>query len=329
MKLALLCVVVLVGSLVMEALGQQTKPIPVYPAAKLVIEQGEGSKSACCDFFTTDALEKVLSFYEKQLKTKPMDTKALAAAYPAVKQQVQMMEQQMPPGAKLRAFVLQEVIANGQKTPVLFELLGSAEGVRFSLSDEALTGNDTQFSREWREKTGKLTPEEIAQKETAANQAEADKESKERDVRRAKDMPEYTAKMTAELTKYLKQNNTELSPGLQCEDVHSYDGESSSGFVFFYASKDDFKKVCDFYAARVKASPIDNQEGAPGGWLRDESVCFWRQGEFLIGESLRLEVREISLTKESPKNTHVEVWVTSSDVVNKLRDIQQEYQSRW
>jgi hypothetical protein len=329
MKVISLYAVILVGSLVMEALGQQAKPIPIYPGAKLVTEKQEGVEPECCDFLTTDAFEKVLSFYEKQLKTKPMDTKALAAAYPALKQQLQMLEQQMPPTAKLRGFVLEEVTVNGQKSPVLFEVMGSAEGVRFSVGDNALAGNDAQFAKEWREKTGKLTSEETAQKEADLRNADEDKEQKERDARHAKEEPEYRAKMTAELLTFLKQNKVDLSPGLQCEHIQWNEGETSSVYAFYFTSQDDFKKVYDFYASRGKAVPIDNAKGGMAGWSKYETVCFWRQAEFLNGTPLWIEVREVSLTNDGPKKTYVAVSVTSSNTVKKLREIDQEYRSRW
>jgi hypothetical protein len=325
----LLTVLVIAASFVMEALAQTSKPVPVYPGATLVIEQGGGTEQECCDFSTRDSFEKVLSFYEKQLKTKPMDTKTLATKYPAVKQQVQMLEQQMPAGTKLRAFVLEEVTMNGQKSPVLFEIVGSPQGIHFSIGGESLAGNDAQFAKQWREKTGKLTPEETAQKESDQRQVDEDKEQKERDERHAKEEPAYRAKVTTELLKFLKQNKTDLYPGVECEHVYKFEGEISSGWSFYYTSKDDFKKAYDFYAARNKAADITNSEGGLSGWSKYETVCSWRMAEFPTQSTLRIEVREVSLTKDGPKTTYVAVTISSDELPETIRKIDEEYRSRW
>ena len=322
-------VIVLVGIFVLEAVGQSTKPIPVYPGAKLVTDREEGSEPVCCDFMTTDTFDKVVSFYEKQLKTKPLDTKALSAAYPAMKQQVQMMEQQMPAGMKFQAFVIEEVTVNGQKSPVLFEMMGMPQGVSFSIADNALAGNDAQFAKQWREKTGKLTEEEKMQKESDQQQANADKDQKERDARRAKEEPQYFARMTAELVKLLKQNKIDLAPGLQCETIQRQEGESSTAYAFYFVSPDDFKKVYDFYATRTKAEPISNEQGNGEGWSKYDHVSFWRTAEFAFGDALRIQVLEFSQTTESPKKASVMMRVSSADVEAKLQEIRQEYESRW
>ena len=328
MKRVLMCIVI-VGSFVVEALGQAARPIPVYPGAKLVTEKQEGVEPECCEFVTTDSFEKVLSFYEKQLRTKPMDTKALVAAYPAMKQQLQMLEQQMPTSVKLRGFVVGEVMMNGQKAPIVFELMGGPEGVRFSVSEDAMSGNDAQFAKEWREKTGKLTAEETAQKETDMRQASEDKEQKERDERHAKEEPAYRAKVTTELLKFLKQNKTDLYPGVECEHIYKFEGEISSGWSFYYISKDDFKKVYDFYASRNKTVEITNSEGGLSGWSKYETVCFWRMAEFPTQSSLRIEGREVSLTKDSAKKTYVAVSISADELPKTIRKIDEEYRSRW
>ena len=326
MRHTLFFAMVLVGSFVMEAVGQQ-RSIPVYPGAKLETEQQENGE--CCDFITTDAFDKVIAFYEKQLNTKALDTKAVAAAYPALKQQLQMMEQQLPPYAKLRAFVLEELTINGQKMPNFFEVIGAGGFVRFSIGDVALTGNDAQFAKQWREKTGKTTEEEKMQKQADQQQVEEDKELKEREARKAKEMPEYIAKMTAELSKFLKEKKVELSPGLQCEEVQYYEGESTSGFAFMYASPDDFKKAYGFYAARNKSGTTDNQGGTETSWTNQATVYSWMHGELMLGESMNLEVREVSVTKDGPKKTYVTLRVWEPGVMEKMRTIAKDYQLRW
>lgn len=335
MKRLSLCVILL-GSFMVVALGQPVKPIPVYPGAKLVTEKEEGVEPECCEFFTTDSFEKVMSFYEKQLKTKPMDTKALVAAYPAMKQQLQALEQQMPPNVKLRGFVVGEVTMNASpngipsgKAPIVFELMGSPQGVRFSVSEEAMVGSDAHFAKEWREKTGKLTEEEKMKKESDMRQAGEDQEQKERDARRAKEEPQYFAKMTAELAKLLRQNKIDLAPGLQCETIDRQEGESSTAYAFYFTSADDFKKMYDFYASRTKPAPISNAQGNGAGWSKYDHVCFWRTAEFAFGDALQIQVLEMSLTMDGPKKTGVMMRVSSEEVQTKLQQIRQEYESRW
>ncbi len=324
-----ICVMVVAVAFVMEALAQSSKPVPVYPGAALVTEKEEGVEQVCCDFTTTDALDKVVSFYEKQLRTKAMDANALTAAYPALKSQLDAIIQQMPPGTALRAFVLDVVTVQGQKAPVLFELLGTTQGVFFSIGDDALTGSDAQFAKQWREKTGKLTPEETMQKEADQRQADEDKEQKERDARRLKEEPAYRAEMVEELTKVLKQNKVELAAGLQCEDVQRHEGESSVSFAFYFTSPDEFKKVSDFYSARSKPTSADNLAGYESGWSKFETAYSWRTAEFEIGSDIRLEVREVSVTKDGSKKTYVVARVLSPTAVQTMRKIEQDYESRW
>ena len=323
----LLCIVVLTGCFVAEGMSQSTTPIPVYPGAKLVAEQEDAS--VCCDFTTTDALEKVLAFYESQLKTKPMDSKAFAAAYPAQKQQVQMLEQQLPPNFKYRVFVLQVRTPDGGMSPVLFEVLGTPQGVQFSIGDDALAGNDAQFARTWRERTGKLTEEERIQQEASQRQALEDKEQKERDARRAKEEPQYIAAMTSELVTLMRQYKVDLAPGLQCEKIQWQEGESSTAYVYYFTSPDDFKKPYDFYASRSNPVPITDEQGNGAGWSDHEFVHFWRTAEFSFDEALQIRVQELSVTIDGPKRTAVMASVRSPEVQMKLRGIQQKFESQW
>ncbi len=329
MILKALCIFLVAGIFVTETLAQSSKPVPVYPGATLVTENEEGVEPVCCDFTTTDPFDNVVSFYEKQLKTKAMDAKGLTAQYPVLKSQLDAIVQQMPAGTKLRAFVLEVVTVQGQQVPVLFELLGTARGVFFSIGQEGLTGNDALFAKQWREKTGKLTAEETMQKESDQRQADEDKEQEERDARRAKEMPAYLATMTAELLKSLKQNKVELSPGLQCETVQRQEGETSVLYAFWFASPDAFKDVSDFYAARRKASSVDNLRGSESRWRDNETVYLWKMATFNPAQNLQIEIRESSFTKDGPKKTYVIIEASSPDVVNSLRAIQQEYESRW
>ncbi len=124
----------------------RAKELPVYPGAKLVMEHEPGEKAPCCDFLTRDSLDKVLSFYEKALKIKPLDPKGLATKYPDMKQQVAAMTKQMPPQMKIRFFVLDE------NTRELFEVVSTSRGVSFSIAEQQLGAKDARFSAEYKDK---------------------------------------------------------------------------------------------------------------------------------------------------------------------------------
>jgi len=84
--------------------------IPVYPGASLLTGKTGGEESACCDFVTNDAYEKVIAFYETALKTKALDASALTAKYTDMKAEINSMMGQIPPQLKIRFFVLQEIV---------------------------------------------------------------------------------------------------------------------------------------------------------------------------------------------------------------------------
>jgi len=160
--IAALIVVILTNSS-----AQETKQIPVYPGANLVTETEAGSEPQCCSFTTHDSFDKVLSFYQSALKTKPMDTKQLAAAYPAMKQLFQGLEKQMPSTMKYRAFVLSEMEMGGQKSAMLFEVISNPGVVNFTIPENSVAQKDAHIVSQWREQTGQLTAEEKAGKSVA------------------------------------------------------------------------------------------------------------------------------------------------------------------
>ncbi len=164
-----LCAIVcsLVIAFASESSAQATKEIPVYPGANLVTETEAGAEPQCCSFSTHDSFDKVLSFYQSALKTKPMDTKQLAAAYPAMKQLFQGLEKQMPSTMKYRAFVLSEIEMNGQKGAMLFEVISNPAGVNFTIPENSVAQKDAHVVSQWREQTGQLTAEEKAGKSIA------------------------------------------------------------------------------------------------------------------------------------------------------------------
>ena len=147
--------------------AQTTKEIPVYPGAILVTAKELGTEPQCCSFSTGDSFEKVLSFYQSALKSKSMDTKQLAAAYPAMKEQLQQLERQMPSTMEYRAFVLAEMELNGKKGAMLFEVTANPVGVNFTIPENTVSQKDAHFVSQWREQTGQLTAEEKAGKSLA------------------------------------------------------------------------------------------------------------------------------------------------------------------
>lgn len=147
--------------------AQSTKEIPVYPGANLVTETDAGADPHCCSFSTRDSFDKVLSFYQSVLQTKPMDTKQLAAAYPAMKELFQGLERQMPSTMKYRAFVLSEMEMNGKKGAILFEIISNPTGVNFTIPELSVAQKDVHFVSQWREQTGQSMTEEKAGKSVA------------------------------------------------------------------------------------------------------------------------------------------------------------------
>lgn len=173
---------------VMEAGAQPAGEIPVYPGAELVIEQEGGAETVCCSFRTRDPYQKVLAFYETKMKQKAMDTKTLAAKYAAMKPQLQQMEKQMPPNIQIRFLVIREVEFMGKKGAELFELLSSPIGVTFHMTKEDLGVSGAKFAREWGEKTGKLTPDELAEKQREETDKQAAQDEAEQEKQSAEEM---------------------------------------------------------------------------------------------------------------------------------------------
>ena len=119
---------------------------------------------SCCSFSSKDSFEKVIAYYQTQLKTKALETKEVAAKYPALKANIQQLEKQLPPTMKFRAFVLTEQTISGQKGAEMFEVLGGPTEVTFSIANMALVKNDEHFFNSWREQMGQLSTTEVAAK---------------------------------------------------------------------------------------------------------------------------------------------------------------------
>ena len=125
--------------------AQSAKKIPIYPGATLVVDK-TATDEPCCNFFTKDAFDKVIAFYQTQLNTKPLEPKEIAAKYPALKANIQQLEKQLPATMKFRAFILSEVTMGGQKGAEMFEVTGSPVGVNFNVANFSLVKNDEHFT---------------------------------------------------------------------------------------------------------------------------------------------------------------------------------------
>jgi len=134
---------------------QSGKIIPVYPGAVLKTDIGPDDSKICCSFIAKENFDKVVSFYENSLKIKPLDANGLSAQLPFLKQQTDMLLQQMPPEMKIRFFVLKVVEFQGQKGAEIFEVTSGSTGVEFSLTESQMPAEDKHFVSEWDNSTGR------------------------------------------------------------------------------------------------------------------------------------------------------------------------------
>lgn len=138
---------------------QSGKLIPVYPGAVLDTEFEPGDSKMCCSFISTDSFDKVVSFYENELKIKALDPNGLANQIPSLKPQVEEMLKQMPAGMKIRFFVLKVVEFQGQKGAETFEVVYTGNGkVEFDIIPSQFKEEDSHFEFEW---TGEEATDEM------------------------------------------------------------------------------------------------------------------------------------------------------------------------
>ncbi|GEM_PF-4714991 len=138
---------------------QSGKLIPVYPGSALQTEFEEGDSKMCCSFISNDSFDKVVGFYEKELKIKGLDPSGLANQFPYLKPQVDEMLKQMPAGMKIRFFVLKEVEFQGQKGAETFEVVYTGNGrVEFDINPSQFKEEDSHFEFEWK---GEEAPDEM------------------------------------------------------------------------------------------------------------------------------------------------------------------------
>lgn len=309
------------------------REIPVYPGAQLITEQEPGEEPVCCTFTTRDPYAKVLAFYETRLKQKALDTKALAARYPDMRPQLEQMTKQMPPNARAWFFVIEEMAFSGKKFAQLFGVLSGPAGVNFSVSEEELGASGAKFARAWHERTGRLSPDELAEKqraeadqqaarEEAEGAKQAEEEARQEQKRSAAQQAARAKRVLAALEKELPRNDVRLYPAARqgifleaCGEVGACNRE------FRYASSDDFQKVYDFYAAQLAAVPFPqvNEKGEAAMVTQlnkngekerlagsDREFHAWRFAQ-LRSKKCRAEVviRELSETRGGPKRVYL------------------------
>ena len=125
---------------------QAQRSIPVYPGARLEIDEGD---DACCSFVTADPAAKVIAFLESRTGGKGMDAKTLAARYPAMASQIRAMTSQMPTGMEYQVVVLGPADGGGAD---LIEVISVQGMTRFSLTEEQLGREGNTYGYEFRRK---------------------------------------------------------------------------------------------------------------------------------------------------------------------------------
>ncbi|HLN22267.1 MAG TPA: hypothetical protein VK213_14325 [Bacteroidales bacterium] len=147
-KLILSLAIIFVSATV--SYSQSERNIPVYPGATLKTGLEQGDSEMCCSFKTSDSFDKVVSFYENALKLKSVDPNGLASQFPDLKDQVKMMLDQMPAGARIKFFILNTVEFMGKKGAETFEVVYTPAGVtEFSIMDSQFSEEDLKYADEW------------------------------------------------------------------------------------------------------------------------------------------------------------------------------------
>jgi hypothetical protein len=151
LSVSLLSTVLFVNSVKSQNELQSGIKIPVFPGSALNAEIEDDDSKICCSFVATDNFDKVVSFYENSLKIKSLDIAGLEISLPFMKQQTDMLKQQMPQGMKIKFFVLKVIEFQGQKGAEIFEVVNNGSGrVQYSLSESQLTAADLHFASEWK-----------------------------------------------------------------------------------------------------------------------------------------------------------------------------------
>lgn len=214
------------------------QPIPVYPGSVLDVENAPAPQ--CCDFSTADSMQKVGAFYEKALGSPVMTIDEAAAKYPALSEDLARLKKLIPAGVVYRALALPVPEGGKKDAPQLFELLGAAGLVNYTIAPESLSGQDIPFVAEFEQRTGKklVTPEKEEEKR------EAEKAARER-----------SAKEDALWRKTLKAENAPLYPDAvfyRSNHQPAEGAEPTLGPILgIYESYSLYEKIFDFYRAKM------------------------------------------------------------------------------
>ena len=130
--------------------------VPVYPNATLNTEHDPGEEPACCDFITTDPVQKVNAFYEQILGTKPLTPDEMAAKYPSMKDQITQMKKNIPAGVRYYAFVLSETGYDGSPYPEILTIVSANGKTTVSIAENQLGESGSRYAYEFRKATGTL-----------------------------------------------------------------------------------------------------------------------------------------------------------------------------
>ncbi len=232
-RLLLLSCFLLSVPLVLQS--QTRKDIPVYPNATLDTSHEPGEEPTCCSFSTKDQLEKVVAFYESALKTKALDLAALAAKYPTMKEQVNQMKQQMPPGMQYRAIVFNEEKMGEATMPQFFEIVSAQGRTTISLSDQELGFSGARFVHEYRKATSSMDNLDQSYEDWVTNHPIAKQEQF--------DFPVFPGALVERIT-----------IGESDADVHNFNvrGEGCYSVSLCVLDTLDFEKVVAFYKDKLK-----------------------------------------------------------------------------
>lgn len=241
----------------------RAQAIPVYPGSILDIENSPSAQ--CCDFSTADSLAKVGAFYEKTLGSPVMTIEEASAKYPALAEDFARLKKLIPAGVQYRALALPVQEGGKKEAPQLFELLGAAGLVNYTIMPENLAGADTNYLAEFEQRTGR----KLSSPEKEAEKREADKAAREKN-----------AKDDAVWRKTLKSENAPLYPDAVFYRSHIEDEGVAEALkkpiLGIYESYGLYEKIFDFYKGKMhqisEDAIVSRRQESPFRYAEDTSA---------------------------------------------------------
>ena len=271
--------------------SQAQKDIPVYPSATLDTSHEPGEEPTCCSFSTKDPLEKVVAFYESALKTKALDLAALAAKYPAMKEGVNQMKQQMPAGMQYRVIVFEEEKLAETTMPRYFEIVSAQGRTSISLSDEELGLSGARLVHEYRKATSSMDNLDQSYEDWVANHPLAKQEQF--------DFPVFPGSLVERVT--IGENDV---------DVHNFNihGEGCYSVSFCVLDTLAFEKLVAFYKDKLKGQwkIIDEKQAENKSLEMQDQQFFWKPA----GNNGEGSMQEFQ-GKEGDANRYLNISMTS------------------